>query len=91
MTLRDRGQLTLLPEGVSDALFEEGRRLRQLALRVRDDELRRRYDIFLPIATAMGVPGHPDVGDLDRYMLQRFMPAQLALEDRLGEVLRPLL
>lgn len=91
-TLRETGQQTLLPPGVSDALFEEGRRLRQLALRIRDDELRKRWREFSEISTRLEttlLPKKPE--DIDTYMVKTFAPAQLSLEDRLGEVLRPLL
>jgi hypothetical protein len=91
-TLKESGKRTQLPEGVSDEEFEEGRRLRQLALRVRDDELRTRWTKFWAIASSYGTTLQPKTLDeIDEYMMRTFVPAHQALEERLGEVLRPLL
>ena len=79
---------TLLPPGLSDELFEDERRLRQLSLRVRDDDLRRLFHVYEGKATKLGML-HPDVKDPDAYMISEVVPAIQALEQRLGEVLRP--
>jgi hypothetical protein len=91
-TLRESGKRTQLPEGLSDEIFEESRRLRQLALRVRDNELRQRWTEFHAIGSGYGTLLQPKSADeIDDYLMRRFVPAQTALEERLGEVLRPLL
>ncbi len=89
--LQAEGTLTaparLLPEGLSEAAFEESRRLRQLALRIRDDDLRECWEKFFRAAADIEIPQI-------KTPQERFNTAVLRqheLEDRLGEVLRPLL
>jgi|SRR5690348_3749085 len=90
-TLKQLGTLTQLGTGLSDELFEEGRRLRQLALRIRDDELRSRWATFSSTSTSYEALLATTPKEIDVFMVSKFLPAQIALEERLGEVLRPLL
>lgn len=77
----------LLPEGLSEAAFEESRRLRQLALRIRDDDLRQCWDRFFRAAGDIEIPQAMSPQERFNTAVLR----QHELEDRLGEVLRPLL
>ncbi len=64
----------LLPEDVDHELFEHGRRLRQLSLRIRDDELRSRYSDLNDLAIKVTLP-HPAIVDGSAFMVERFSPA----------------
>lgn len=87
-TLKSIGKRTLLPTDDSDEAFEVSRRLRQLAFRLRDDRVRDLYGQWRDMAARYEL-GLADPNDSDE--IGALMAAQNAVEDRLGEVLRPLL
>jgi len=73
---------------VSDREFETGRRARQLAERIRDDELRLRFNRFWEAAHKSILVGR----DLSlSEFLDALLESQAAVQERLGQVLRPYL
>ena len=91
-TLEDRGQLFLLPEGMSEAAFASGRRLIFLTQRVRDDELRGMLDELRGMASrfeAANAVYHDDVTVAElKLQGDELIRRGAAVQDRIGEVLR---
>lgn len=91
-TLKGRGDLFLLPEGVSEEIFETQRELGYRIERVRDDGLRADLEGFVTASTAASVGKLRDregltVAELDRRnlaLMERYEPVRR----RMGEVLR---
>jgi hypothetical protein len=79
---------TRLGEELNAEVFETGRRLRQLALRIQDPQLRQLATQLRSLGVDVEIdhPGQPPKARMDK-----FIAALRELEDRLGEVLRPLL
>lgn len=88
---------TELPSDVDHEFLQSGREARQLIERVRDDELRRRFNEFHSAVSGLSVkrlrPATTDKEMYDAATAQQLqvMELQGALESRLGEVLRTLL
>jgi hypothetical protein len=92
MTLRDRGELFLLPPDLSDSMFEAGRQLSYLAERVRDDGLRAILERLRGLEAEIEVRHIMDRADLSIEDMDRDMGAfaEVAKEanERLGRELR---
>ena len=82
--------VTILSDDLNQEHFESGNLARQLALRIRDDELRARFTRLNDAVSRYYLPPFQSEDDLDKFTLN-FLALLRALEERLGEVLRPLL
>lgn len=91
-TLEERGQLFQLPEGMSDAAFESGRRLIYLTNRVRDDELRGLLGELRSRAASMEAGNAVFHGDVTtstlRQQAEELIRQGSVVQDKIGEVLR---
>ncbi len=91
-TLKEKGKLFQLPEGVSDANFDTGRRLMYLTDRVRDDDLRRALTDLRANAARGEAWRAVDHENMTIETLERDFVALVvegdAVQMRLGEILR---